>query len=252
MAKSSTATAGRAKDGCAVIIGGSGGIGEACGHRLAARGYSVVLVARDRSRLAEVALRIGPTAQWRAADCGDADEVSKAFEGLGPVAVLVHAAGIREGAPVADQPVSVLDDLYSSHLRSAFLTVKASLAAMSGGSRIILMSSVAARRPVPGLSGYCAMKAAMGMFARSLSMELEERRIGVYLVAPGQVDTPLLVKRWHCLQPDDVAHAVEFLSTVDSALNIREFDIRSVTRGPHAPPLSGPPDGPIGIALVAK
>lgn len=244
-------TPGSAKSGCAVIIGGSGGIGEACGRRLSARGYDVVLVARDPTRLAQAAMRIG-SARWRAADCGDAGEVAKAFEGLGPIAVLLHTAGIREGAPVSSQSVSVLDALYESHIRSAFLTIKAALPEMSEGSRIILMSSVAARRPVPGLSGYCAMKAALGMFARSLSMELEERRIGVYLVAPGQVDTPLLVKRWHCLQSDDVAHAVEFLSTVDSTLKIREFDIRSVTSGPHAPPLSGPPDGPIGVALVAR
>jgi NAD(P)-dependent dehydrogenase (short-subunit alcohol dehydrogenase family) len=233
----------------AVVIGGSGGIGVACGERLAADGYAVTLVARNAGRLAD-AVRGIPGARIAVADCGDEAAVRQVFAGIDRVRLLLHASGARVGAPVAAQDVETFDDLYAGHLRSVFLCSREALARMGAGSRIVLTSSVAARRPVAGLSGYCAMKAGLGMFARSLAMEVAERGIGVYLLAPGQVDTPMLVKRWHCLRPADVAEAVSYLATVDPALRIAEFDIRSVTSGPYAPPLSGPADGPIG--LVAR
>jgi NAD(P)-dependent dehydrogenase (short-subunit alcohol dehydrogenase family) len=231
--------------GNAVIVGGSGAIGAACGHLLSELGFEVVLVARDAGRLAEVASGI-PGARYVAADCGGAEEVERVFADIDHVGVLVHAAGIRFGSPIAEQAVSVLDDLYSSHLRSVFLSVQAALRLMSEGSRVVLVSSIASRVPVAGLSGYCAMKAGIAIFARSLSLEVHDRGIGVYVVSPGQVDTPLLVKRWHCLQPEDVAQTIGFLATIDSTLEIGEFDIVAATRGPHAPPLSGPLDGEIG------
>jgi NADP-dependent 3-hydroxy acid dehydrogenase YdfG len=231
--------------GSAVIVGGSGAIGAACGHLLSDLGFQVVLVARDAGRLAEVASDI-PGARYVAADCGRAEDIGRVFADIDHVGALVHAAGIRVGSRISEQPVSVLDDLYSSHLRSVFLSVRTALALMSEGSRVILVSSIASRVAVAGLSGYCAMKAGIAIFARSLSLEVHDRGIGVYVVSPGQVDTPLLVKRWHCLQPDDVAQAIGFLATVDSTLEIGEFDMVAATRGPQAPALSGPPDGEIG------
>ena len=231
--------------GTAVIVGGSGAIGAACGHLLSELGFAVVLVARDAGRLAEVASDI-PGARYVAADCGRSEDIERVFADIDHVGALIHAAGIRVGARISEQPVSVLDDLYSSHLRSVFLSVQAALGWMSEGSRVILVSSIASRVPVAGLSGYCAMKAGIAIFARSLSLEVHDRGIGVYVVSPGQVDTPLLVKRWHCLQPEDIAQAIGFLATVDSNLEIKEFDILAATRGPHAPALSGPPDGEIG------
>ena len=231
--------------GSAVIIGGSGAIGAACGDLLSELGFEVVLVARDPGRLADVASEI-PGARYVAADCGRAEDIGRVFAGIDHVGALVHAAGIRVGSRISEQPVSVLDDLYSSHLRSVFLSVRTALGLMSEGSRVILVSSIASRVPVAGLSGYCAMKAGIAIFARSLSLEVRDRGIGVYVVSPGQVDTPLLVKRWHCLQPEDVAQAIGFLATVDSTLEIGEFDMVGATRGPHAPALSGPRDGEIG------
>lgn len=229
----------------AVIVGGSGAIGAACGRLLSELGFEVVLVARDAGRLVEVASEI-PGARYVAADCARAEDLERVFADIDHIGVLIHAAGIRVGSRIAEQPVSVLDDLYSSHLRSVFLSVQGAIGLMSEGSRVILVSSIASRVAVAGLSGYCAMKAGIAIFARSLSIEVDDRGIGVYVVSPGQVDTPLLVKRWHCLQPRDVAQTIGFLATVDSTLEIREFDIVAATRGPHAPPLSGPPDGDIG------
>lgn len=232
----------------AVVLGGSGGIGAAAAAGLADAGYDIVLVARDRQRLAEAAATI-PGARILVADAATEATMVPAMAGLDRIGVLVHAAGARIGLPVAQQPAELLDTLYRSHLRAAFVSVRAALAQMAEGGRIILVSSVAAHRPVPGLAGYCSMKAALGMFAETLRYELAGR-IGVSVVIPAQVDTPMLAKRWRCIQPEDVAAAVVFLAGLEPALQVDEFELRATLHGPFAPPLSGPPGAPEGVVAV--
>lgn len=234
----------------AVVLGGSGGIGAAAAGGLADAGYDIVLVARDRRRLTGVAATI-PGARIVVADAATEATMARAMAALGRIGVLVHAAGARIGRAVAEQPAELLDSLYRSHLRAAFVSVRAALAHMVEGGRIVLISSVAAHRPVPGLAGYCAMKAALGMFAESLRHELAGR-IGVSVVVPAQVDTPMLAKRWRCIQPEDVAAAVVYLAGLDAALHVDELELRATLHGPFAPPLSGPPDAPVGVVAVPR
>lgn len=232
------------------MVGGSGGIGAAAASALAEAGYDILLVARDGRRLREAADRI-PRARTVVADAATEEAMSDALGRLDRIGVLVHAAGARVGKVVAQQPAELLDTLYRSHLRSAFVSVRAALARMVDGGRIVLVSSVAAHRPVPGLAGYCAMKAGLGMFAESLRYELGGR-VGVSVVVPAQVDTAMLAKRWRCIQPGDVADAVVWLAGLDPALHVDEFELRATLSGPFAPPLSGPPDAPLGVVAVPR
>src|SRR3954452_4887214 len=103
----------------AVVPGGSGGIGFACGQLLAKRGYDVLLTARREGPLREAAETIG--ARWKTADCSVEADVDALYDGEPAVTLVVHAAGFYEVTVVKRQPVDVVDRMLAANLRSAYL-----------------------------------------------------------------------------------------------------------------------------------
>ncbi|HEY6696726.1 MAG TPA: SDR family NAD(P)-dependent oxidoreductase, partial [Acidimicrobiales bacterium] len=102
----------------AVVTGGSGGIGVACGEALAAAGYDVVLTARRAEPLREAADKLG--ARWVAADCADEEQFAAVVAAVDHVDFLVHAAGILDGTFVRKEAPDTFDRVIRSNLRSAF------------------------------------------------------------------------------------------------------------------------------------
>lgn len=219
----------------AVVTGGSGGIGFACGELLAKRGYDVVLVARREQQLAEAAQRLG--CRYKVADCSIETDVDAVYDGEPAVAMVVHAAGMYEGTLVRRQPVDVLDRVLAANLRSAYLISSKALPLMSAGSRIVFVSSTASRG-TPTLSAYSASKAGLNAMATALAGETEKHGIAVHLVTPGPVDTPMFgdyVANVPTLAADDVARAVGWLEELPPHVVLREIVLEPVTAGPFVP-----------------
>lgn len=219
----------------AVVTGGSGGIGFACGELLAKRGYDVLLTARREGPLKEAADRLG--CRWKVADCSVESDVDALYDGEASVAVVVHAAGSYEGTLVRRQPVDVLDRVLAANLRSAYLIGSKALPLMGDGGRIIFISSTAGRG-TPTLSAYSASKAGLNAFATALAGEVEKHGIAVHLVAPGPVDTPMFgdyVANVPTLASADVARAVGWLEELPPHVVLREIVLEPVTSGPHVP-----------------
>jgi NAD(P)-dependent dehydrogenase (short-subunit alcohol dehydrogenase family) len=216
----------------AIVTGGSGGIGFACAQLLVKRGYDVVLTARREAPLREAAQTLG--CRWKVADCSVEADVDALYGGESAIAIVVHAAGLYEGTLVKRQGVDVVDRVLAANLRSAYLIAAKALPLMSAGARIIFISSIASRGQ-PTLSAYSMSKAGENALAISLAGEVEKHGIGVHLVTPGPVDTPMFgdyVANVPTIRADDVARAVGWLEEMPPHVVLREIVLEPATSGP--------------------
>lgn len=220
----------------AVVTGGSGGIGLACGRRLVERGYDVVLSARRPGPLEEAASAVG--ARWVAADSADAAEFGALTAVVGHIDLVVHAAGTMAGTFVRKETVEAFDEVVRVNLRSAFVVSAAALGVMSAGGRLVFVSSSSAHAPQPGKAAYSASKAGLNAFAAALAGEVDRDGIAVHVVTPAPVATPMLDDVHFPmipLDPDDVAEAIVWLDGLSPSVVLPELVMRAVERGPFAP-----------------
>ncbi len=219
----------------ALITGGSGGIGKACGRRLAELGYDVVLTARREAPLKAAADEIG--ARFVVADAGDPESFRGAVAATGPVHLLVHAAGVLGGTYVRKQTFDQWRETITANLDSCFVVASQALPHMAPGSRFVFISSSSAHEPMPARTAYSASKAGMNAFARALALEVDRDGINVHIVTPGPVETEMLQDvpfEMHAVRASDVADAVAWLDTLDPSVDLPEIRLNAITRGPSA------------------
>lgn len=181
------------------ITGASRGIGAAAAREFAALGAKVVLMARSRDAIVELAGEIGANALAVPCDVARYWEVEAAFraavETFGSLDVVINNAGVIE--PVARIEASDPDawgQAIDINLKGTFNGIRAALPHMSGGGTIIGISSGAATNALEGWSHYCASKAAALMLTRSLHKEMGERGIRALGLSPGTVATQMQVE----------------------------------------------------------
>ncbi|OBI84628.1 SDR family NAD(P)-dependent oxidoreductase [Mycobacterium sp. E740] len=219
----------------ALITGGSGGIGKACGRRLAELGYDVVLTARREAPLRAAAEEIG--ARFVAADASLPSAFEPAVEAAGTIDLLVHASGVLGGTYARKQTFEQWRATMSANLDSCFVVTSAALPRMRAGSRFVFISSSAAHEPMRARTAYSAAKAGMNAFAGALAQEVDRDGINVHVVTPGPVETEMLQDvpfEMYAIRAADVADAVAWLDTVDPAVDVPEIRLQAVTRGPSA------------------
>jgi NAD(P)-dependent dehydrogenase (short-subunit alcohol dehydrogenase family) len=221
----------------AVVTGGSGGIGKACGRTLVERGYDVILTARREGPLREAADDIG--ARWAVADASEPAGFSAALADLSRVDLLIHAAGALGGTYARKQTFEQWRTIMSANLDSCFVVTAAALPLMQAGSRFVFISSSAAHEPMPARTAYSASKAGMNAFARALALEVDRDGINVNIVTPGPVETDMLQDvpfEMYAVTANDVAETVAWLDTVQASVDLPEIRLNAVTRGPLARP----------------
>ncbi len=183
-----------------MITGASSGIGGALAVELAKRGARLGLVARRAEALSEIADGItaaGGQAVILPADVRDADSLRAAAEQLsseiGPVDVLIANAGIGPTRDGSDLNAKEVSDVININVIGAANSVAAVLPHMvaAGQGHLIVISSLAAYRGLPGSAAYCASKAAVSTFFESLRLDLEPKGIAVTIIHPGFIKTPL-------------------------------------------------------------
>ena len=184
----------------AVITGGSGAIGRACGVRLAAEGAKVYVCGSRPGRAQPVVDEIksyGLLAEPSVLNILDNEAIEKTFKSIaaennGHIDILVNSAGgsARDHArKVAEQSVEVIDSVLNINLRGAMLCSRAAASYMIAqrGGRIINITSVIGQQGKAGYSEYAASKGGSIAFIKSLAQELGHFNITVNGVAPGIV-----------------------------------------------------------------
>jgi len=180
----------------AVITGGSSGIGLATARRFVEEGAHVVITGRREKELQEAAAAINRNVTAVVGDVSSLEDLDRLFavvkEKHGHIDILFANAGAGTVAPLALASEAHFDQTFDVNVKGMFFTVQKALPLVKDGGSIILNSSVANVKGLPGFTAYAASKAAVRNFARGWSLELKDRKIRVNCVSPGAIDTPAL------------------------------------------------------------
>jgi NAD(P)-dependent dehydrogenase (short-subunit alcohol dehydrogenase family) len=189
------------RDQVIVVTGASSGIGHEAALAFGAAGGRVALVARRRPALEELARQIskkGGEAVVVPTDVTKPAAVRAAFrrvgEELGPIQVVVNNAGVLIPSPVVDLKAADLNAMLKVNLLGALFVMQQAVRMMrkqDEGGCIVNVASLAGRRGVSPLGGYCASKFALVGLTEALRTELRGSHVHVALVMPGVIDTPM-------------------------------------------------------------
>lgn len=193
----------RPSEGVAWITGASTGIGRALAATLAARGWTVALTARQAAKLDSVKSEIeaaGGRCFTIAGDVTDeaamADAVARIEAEAGPIALAIFNAGNYWPNSGAALDVETFRKTYAVNVFGVIngLAPVVERFKQRGCGHVVIVSSVSGYAGLPKASAYGSSKAALINMAESLVFDLEPLGIGVQLVNPGFIDTPLTEK----------------------------------------------------------
>jgi 3-oxoacyl-[acyl-carrier protein] reductase len=227
----------------AVVTGASKGIGAGIAEHLAAAGAAVVVNYASSKAGGEAVVERIRQADGKAvavqADVSKLEDVRRLFaetkKAFGRLDILVNNAGIYEFAPLEAIDPQHFHKQFDLDVLGLLLTTQEAVKQFGpGGGSIINLSSVAATLAPPNASVYSGVKAAVNAITRSLAKELGPRKVRVNAVSPGVIETEGLhatgisgsdfekqavgqTPLGRIGQPKDVAPAVVFLASAESA-----------------------------------
>jgi 2-hydroxycyclohexanecarboxyl-CoA dehydrogenase len=221
----------------ALVTGGASGIGAATARRLAAEGAAVVIGDINVDGAGEVAAEIDATAARL--DVTDPESSRELVAEHGPFAILVNNAGTDEFGFFADTGPELWQRLIAINLTGVLACTHAVLPAMqeAGYGRIVNIASEAGRVGSKGSAVYSAAKGGVIAFTKVIAREGARFGITANAIAPGPIETPLLMgalefgeigqKAIETMKagtqlrrlgkPEEVAAAVAFLASDDSS-----------------------------------
>ena len=226
-----------ASDPVFLVTGASSGIGADTARHAAAAGYRVVLAARSEDRLAGLAEELGGPERALAIRC-DVTEwpdqeglVAAALEAFGRIDVAFANAGFGGARGFESGDPEHWRGMVLTNVLGVALTIKAAMPALRESvGHLVLTSSVAGRRAIPG-SLYSATKWAATGMGESARQELNGSGVRVTVVEPGMVDTPFFDNPVsNALESEDIARAVMFAVSQPPHVDVNEILVRPVAQ----------------------
>ncbi|WP_435156428.1 SDR family oxidoreductase [Amycolatopsis sacchari] len=177
----------------ALVTGGSRGVGAGIVARLAADGAKVAFTYARAGEQAEAVAAAAGAHPIQADSRHEQDieaAVARTADRFGGLDILVNNAGVGSFGPITDLKIDEIDEMLAINVRSAVIAIRAALAHLGDGGRIINIGSINAdRTPFPGQSVYALTKGAVQSLTRGLARELAPRGITINNVQPGPIDT---------------------------------------------------------------
>lgn len=235
----------------AIVTGAGSGIGRAIALRLAADGYAVLVndLSPERSQsVADEIVRAGGKATAAAGDVSSEADVQRIVgvgtTAHGAAALLVNNAGIAHQALFENLDVGDFDRMFAVHVRGTFLMTKAVLRPMLERGEGVIINVASQLGQIGGveLVHYSGAKAAIIGMTKALAREVSSRGVRVNAVAPGPINTPLVMELsddWRAAkkqqlplgrfgEPEEVAATVSFLASPAASLFVGQ------TLGPNS------------------
>jgi 3-oxoacyl-[acyl-carrier protein] reductase len=224
----------------ALVTGASQGIGRTCALKLAVRGATVAVAARNQEKLNELVQEVtaaGGIAAAYALDVGDEEQVKATVKAViaqfGKIDILVNNAGITRDQLVMRMKRADWDAVLQTNLTSAYLCIQAVIPSMlkQRWGRIINIASVFGQMGQAGQANYAASKAGLIGLTMAIAREVGSRNITCNAVAPGFIETAMTavlsdefkqaavkqIPLGRVGSPEDVAGAVAFLTSDDAS-----------------------------------
>ena len=237
--------------GAALVTGAGSGIGRAIALKLAVGGDAVTVNDLSAERAEAVADEIRAAGGRAVAMAGDVSSAADAaaihraaVTAHGEVTLLVNNAGIAHQALFENLEVDDFDRMFAVHVRGTFLMTKAVLPAMleAGAGVIVNVASQLGQIGGVELVHYSGAKAAIIGMTKALAREVSARGVRVNAVAPGPINTPLVMQlseEWRAAkraglplgrfgEPEEVAETVAFLASPAASLFVGQ------TLGPNS------------------
>ncbi|MBI1193152.1 MAG: SDR family NAD(P)-dependent oxidoreductase [Bacteroidetes bacterium] len=234
----------------ALVTGASSGIGAACAHALAARGYRVVLCGRNADRLEQLQREMQqagfPESHVLRFDVRNRQAVEASLAALPPewlpVSVLVNSAGNAHGmGPLHENDPDDWDAMMDGNVKGLLYVSKALVGGMiaAGRGHVVNISSVAGKSTYAGGVVYCASKQAVEAISEGMRLEWTALGIKVTNIAPGAVLTGFSQVRFKGdearaaavydgfdpLLAQDIADAVVYAVTAPSRVTIADITL---------------------------
>jgi 3-oxoacyl-[acyl-carrier protein] reductase len=231
---------------CALVTGGTRGIGRAIVAALAEAGARVVLCGRSSEAVQMAVTQLKSETRGEiagtTADVRSRDDVRALFEfadrTFGPPAILINNAGIGVFSPVAELSVEDWQRVIDTNLTGVFHCCQEALARFkkAGGGFIINISSLAAKNPFAGGGVYNASKFGLNGFTEAMMLDHRQENVRVSTIMPGSVDTEFSPRTgatraaWK-IAPEDVAEIVLSVLRMPERTLISRVEVR-----PSKPP----------------
>jgi NAD(P)-dependent dehydrogenase (short-subunit alcohol dehydrogenase family) len=184
----------------ALVTGASSGLGTRFGRILAASGANVALGARRADRLAALAGEIGTKAAAVQMDVAREADIIAGFDAAeaafgGPVDTVIANAGVDGAGMATTISEEEIEQTLAINLKGAILTAREGARRMMAHGvtkgRIVMIASITAFEPSPGLVAYAASKAGVVQAGRTLGREWARAGINVNTVSPGYIRTAI-------------------------------------------------------------
>src|SRR5271167_2308067 len=188
----------RYKDKKVVIIGGASGMGLATAKMLLDGGARVLVTGLSKAGLESAQKELGKGALVVSSDARSLTDLdalaSRVKADFDTFDLLFVNAGFSIPTPLDSVTEAIYDEMFNLNSKGPFFAVQKLAPLINRGGAVVLTTSVANVKGLPGQSTYGAAKAALRSFARTLAAELVPREIRVNAISPGPIDTGILEK----------------------------------------------------------
>ncbi len=174
-----------------LLVGATGGLGQAIGAEAARRGALLTLVARSNATLNQLDLPGARVALDLRSPEACAAAVQATTEQHGRLDVVINAAGVVAFGNVDELSIDTMEELFLTNAFLPIMLARAALPQLQPGGAIVNISGVIAETNLPGMAAYGASKAAVRAFDQALAREARRRNVRVLDARPPHTETGL-------------------------------------------------------------